>query len=142
MDARQGRWSAMTLELVPLDAAPAPATSCPAPTLAPVPDADAIRDAYLRARFPGVIHALADLGDANQVIDAARCYAEDGRIDRAQELMALALTRHPDMKAPRKAPQEGVSPVDDAMADRTAARHAAQIHRFLVAEAAARTRLH
>jgi hypothetical protein len=102
MTARDPRWNAAALELVPLDA-PLPATQArsarPSTT---VPDGERVREAYLRARFPGVIRGLADLADAGRVMDAARCYVEDGRADRARELVRMAIDVHPDVTAFRQ----------------------------------------
>lgn len=131
MDKEQGRWGALTLELVPMDDSPSPPASRTAPAAERTPDPDALREAYLQARFPGVIRELSDLGDKDRVSDAVRCYAEEGRADRAQELVMLALAELPDREA-RLQPQ----PAGTATGP-TAYHHAARIHRFLVARTAA-----
>jgi hypothetical protein len=106
MTAREPRWNAASLELVPLDA-PLPATQARSarPSTA-VQDGERVREAYLRSRFPGVIRGLADLSDAGRVMDAARCYVEDGRADRARELVRMAIDVHPDVAAFRQSPWE------------------------------------
>lgn len=134
MDTPQSRWSAMTFDLVPMDDSPSPATCRPATPVERAPDPDAIREAYLQARFPGVIRVLSDLGDADRVIDAARCYAYDGRADRAQELVTLALAEHPGLGAQLQVQPASAGP------GRPACHQAARIHRILVARAAAGTR--
>jgi hypothetical protein len=53
-----------------------------------------------------VIRGLADLSDAGRVMDAARCYVEDGRADRARELVRMAIDVHPDVAAFRQSPWE------------------------------------
>ncbi len=142
MNADEGRQSTLTLELVPLDAAlPAGAIRPPEP-VAPVPDAGRIRDAYLRARFPGVIRSPADLADADRVIDAVGCYVDDGRLDRARELAGLALASHPELEAFRQARWEATEPPGETALANPAREHAARIHRLLTTQGAGRLRGH
>ncbi len=134
MTAHEPRWNAAALELVPLDA-PLPQTGLRTarPSTA-VPEGDRVREAYLRARFPGVVRGLADLADADRVMDAARCYVEDGRSDRARELVRLAIGVHPDVTAFRQSPWE--VPGDAASPASSPARlYAGEIHRHFTSVA-------
>lgn len=108
---------ARMLELLALDAYPAPGLPSPAAVAgrAPAADTRAVREAYFRARFPGVIRSLADLDDALRVADALHCYALDGREDRAAELRLVA----------------GAAPEPAPAHPRTG--HAARLHRKLAA---------
>ncbi|NJD89477.1 MAG: hypothetical protein FIB05_15870 [Betaproteobacteria bacterium] len=115
MNAPSGRYAARTLELLPIDDYPLPAAPAPSPARAGTSDARSIRDAYLRARFPGVIRGAEDLEDASRVADAIHCYRLDGRDDRANELRELA-----GLADPRRGQACG--------RDRD---HAARIHRWL-----------
>jgi hypothetical protein len=54
-----------------------------------------IRDRYLAARFPGVARSVADLRQPERVIEAARLYFEERKLDRAIELLGLAIDECP-----------------------------------------------
>jgi hypothetical protein len=54
-----------------------------------------VRDRYIAARFPGVLHASSDLLENEAVIDAARHYFEEDRLDDAAELFTLAIEQSP-----------------------------------------------
>ncbi len=54
-----------------------------------------LRDRYLAARFPGVARTVADLTETERVIQSARLYFEDRRLDRAIELLSLAIRQCP-----------------------------------------------
>lgn len=56
-----------------------------------------IRDAYVRARFPGLARGSADLGRADRVIEGARQYFSEGRPARALELLEMATRERPDL---------------------------------------------
>jgi hypothetical protein len=73
----------------------APATSAAAS--APASDASCarLRDRYLAARFPGVFRSATDLLETEYVIKVARHCFEEGSVDRADELFALALEVSP-----------------------------------------------
>jgi hypothetical protein len=60
---------------------------------------DEVRRRYILARFPGVLHSLADLGRIAHVIKSARIYLEDGNVRRAEELLDLARCLHPETEA-------------------------------------------
>ncbi len=55
-----------------------------------------IRDRFVYVRFDGALKGTADFAKPARVIKAARLYFEDGRGDRAEELLALALKHRPD----------------------------------------------
>jgi hypothetical protein len=50
-----------------------------------------IRDRYIGARFPGVARGVADLENPERVVKSARLYFEDGQVDSALELLAMAI---------------------------------------------------
>jgi len=54
-----------------------------------------IRDRYLAARFPGVARSVGELRQPERVIDAARLYFEERKLDRAIELLGLAIDQCP-----------------------------------------------
>jgi hypothetical protein len=54
-----------------------------------------IRGRYLAGRFPGVVRAVADLLQADLVIEGARLYFEERKFDRAMELLDLAVAQNP-----------------------------------------------
>jgi len=54
-----------------------------------------LRDRYLAARFPGVARTVADLTETERVIQSARLYFEDRKLDRAIELLTLAMRQCP-----------------------------------------------
>src|SRR5687768_5074224 len=58
-----------------------------------------LRDRYVVARFPGLHGGAAGLLEVEQVIKAARLYFDEGKIDRALELLDLAGQRSPAEKA-------------------------------------------
>lgn len=58
-----------------------------------------LRDAYARARFPDVIVTSADLGDSGVVIDGARRCFGSGQLERALELLQIAIDEHPECEA-------------------------------------------
>ena len=120
------------LELVPMVAHWEPPPPNFAPVMPPPADRERIRGAYLRARFPGVIRSEQDLDDEARVIDAAQCYAEDGKQDRARELVEIALAAHPGRQAFRNAFAKASLNACDGPADRTPRIHAARIRRLLV----------
>lgn len=142
MNTSEDRWNALTLELVPLDA-PVPALAArAAEPVAPVQDAGRIRDAYLNARFPGVIRTVADLADAGKVAEAVRCYARDGHLDRARELAGLALADHSPCPPREEARTQATQPRGDTAQDGRSRPHATQIRRYLAAERNVRPRGH
>lgn len=55
----------------------------------------AIRDRYVSLRFAGVFTHFEQFGDVRKVITAARLYYEDGKRERAQEALAIALQLAP-----------------------------------------------
>jgi hypothetical protein len=54
-----------------------------------------IRDRYLVARFPGVARSVSELRQPERVIQAARLYFEERKLDRAIELLKLAIDECP-----------------------------------------------
>lgn len=54
-----------------------------------------MRDRYIVARFPGVLRGSADLREIEYVIKVARHYFEEGRLEDAAELFALAIEQAP-----------------------------------------------
>lgn len=54
-----------------------------------------IRDRYIAARFPGVLRGSDDLREIEHVIKVARHYFEEGHLENAAELFALALEQAP-----------------------------------------------
>ena len=58
-----------------------------------------LRDRYLAARFPGVARTAADLKETERVIQAARLYFEERKLDRAIELLSLAIAQCPGDEA-------------------------------------------
>jgi hypothetical protein len=54
-----------------------------------------LRDRYLAWRFPGVARTAADLKETERIIQAARLYFEDRKLDRAIELLGLAIAQCP-----------------------------------------------
>lgn len=54
-----------------------------------------LRDRYLGARFPGVVRRVADFDDPIRVIRGARLLFEEGDVDRAAELLDLAIAGTP-----------------------------------------------
>ena len=54
-----------------------------------------LRGRYLAARFPGVAKTPADLMQSDRVIQAARLYFEERKLDRAMELLDLAIGQCP-----------------------------------------------
>lgn len=58
-----------------------------------------LRDRYLAARFPGVARTVADLMETDRVIQSARLYFEDRKLDRAIELLSLAIRQCPGEQA-------------------------------------------
>lgn len=67
-----------------------------APALPSQEDPARIRETYLRSRFPGVYRFEADLEDGSRLVEAARLYFQDGRLDHERELMELAIREHPE----------------------------------------------
>jgi hypothetical protein len=67
------------------------------------PEGDAkqatIRDRYIAARFPGRLRCAADLCEVGGVIEAARLYFEERKVDRALELLDLAVAQSPAAEA-------------------------------------------
>ena len=55
-----------------------------------------IRDRYVSARFRGLFTSADQFQDVRRVIKAARLCYEDGRLDRAQELLAIAIQHSPE----------------------------------------------
>jgi len=53
-----------------------------------------IRERYLSARFPGVVHKVADLESPARVVKAARLYFEDGELEMAIELLDAAIQQN------------------------------------------------
>lgn len=122
------------LELVPLDAPwPQPAAA-KAPPAAAASERERVRLAYLRARFPAVIREERDLADAARVAEAARCYAADGRIDRARELADLVPAAFPELGAFDDPDQRFAMAAPEAADGCRASGHAARIRRLLVLE--------
>lgn len=62
-----------------------------------------IRDRYVAARFPGVARNVADLGDTERVVRYARTYFEERKLDRALELLEVAIECNPGNEALRLA---------------------------------------
>lgn len=62
-----------------------------------------IRDRYVAARFPGVARNVNDLGDTERIVRYARAYFEERKIDRALELLELAIECNPGNEALRLA---------------------------------------
>jgi tetratricopeptide (TPR) repeat protein len=62
-----------------------------------------IRDRYVAARFPGVARNARDLADTERVVRYARIYFEERKLDRALELLELALECDPANEALRLA---------------------------------------
>ena len=62
-----------------------------------------IRDRYLAARFPGAARTAADLQQTERVIQSARLYFEERKLDRAIELLGLAIEQCPGEEALRLA---------------------------------------
>jgi len=58
-----------------------------------------LRDRYLAARFPGVARTVGDLAETERVIQSARLYFEDRNLDRAIELLSLAIRECPGEQA-------------------------------------------
>jgi len=58
-----------------------------------------IRDRFVYVRFDGALKGTADFNVPSKVIKAARLYFEDGRGDRSEELLALALKHRPEEHA-------------------------------------------
>lgn len=58
-----------------------------------------IRDRFVYVRFDGALKGTADFNSPGKVVKAARLYFEDGRGDRADELLALALKHRPEEHA-------------------------------------------
>jgi hypothetical protein len=54
-----------------------------------------LRGRYLAARFPGVAKTSADLMQSDRMIEAARLYFEERKLDRAIELLDLAIGQCP-----------------------------------------------
>lgn len=94
------RRSASLLSLVPKDGGVASAPAAAAPSRPPglATSADRIRESYLNARFPGVVRSAADLRDVRRVIDGARLYFQDRRLDRARELLQVAVAERPEIE--------------------------------------------
>jgi hypothetical protein len=65
-----------------------------------------LRDRYIAARFPGMFRGTADLREADHVIKVARLYFEEDKLDRAQELLELAIGLSPSAKLLRLAQLE------------------------------------
>jgi len=65
------------------------------PTLAATLDMSQlrVRDRYVALRFPGVLRNSADLIDADKAIAVARGYFEEADIERANEVLALAIAQ-------------------------------------------------
>ena len=70
-----------------------------AATRTPVVSLDArrarLRDRYIAARFPGVLRGSADLREIEYVIKVARHHFEEGHLENADELFALAIEETP-----------------------------------------------
>jgi hypothetical protein len=54
-----------------------------------------IRDHYIADRFPGLAHCGGDLEDVARIIAGARLYFDEGKTDRALELLDLAVEQCP-----------------------------------------------
>lgn len=65
-----------------------------------------LRDRYIAARFPGMFRGTAGMRDTDQVIKVARLYFEEQKIERAQELLDLAISLSPSAKLLRLAQLE------------------------------------
>lgn len=59
-----------------------------------------IRDRYVAARFPGVARCAAELAHAARVVKAARLYFEEEDLERALELLQLAVEEAPHEASP------------------------------------------
>lgn len=62
-----------------------------------------VRDWYIARRFRGTFARLAELDDAGRVLEVARAYFEDEELERAHELLQLAIDRAPQNEALRMA---------------------------------------
>ncbi len=62
-----------------------------------------IRDWYIARRFGGTFTRLCELDDAGRVLEVARAYFEDEELERAHELLQLAIDRAPLNEALRMA---------------------------------------
>jgi hypothetical protein len=65
-----------------------------------------LRDRYIAARFPGMARGASALHEIEHVIHTARLFFEDGKVDRAHELLALAVQESPRDKSLRLAQLE------------------------------------
>ena len=59
------------------------------------PSRERMRDRYLAARFPSLFRCCEELKDTRRVIKAARLFFEEDRLDRAHELLDMAITQSP-----------------------------------------------
>ena len=66
-----------------------------AAALSPAPSAANVRDQYIATRFPGLAQSGTDLEDAAAIIAGARLYFDEGKTDRALELLDLAIEQCP-----------------------------------------------
>jgi hypothetical protein len=62
-----------------------------------------LRDRYIVARFPGTLKSIEGLREVEQVINVARLYFEESKLDRAHELIDLAVAETPADKSLRLA---------------------------------------
>ena len=62
-----------------------------------------LRDRYIAARFPGLMKGVEGLREVEQVINVARLYFEESKLDRAHELIELAVAEMPADKSLRLA---------------------------------------
>lgn len=89
-------WDAAVFEIPPKSDRTAPPQAAARP-VSSLPDArrGKLRDRYVAWRFPGVARSVADLKEPERVIQAARLYFEDRKLDRAIELLGLAIAQCP-----------------------------------------------
>jgi Tfp pilus assembly protein FimV len=75
---------------------------------APQPEdaAARLRDRYIGARFPGMTKGVEGLREIEQVINVARLYFEERKLDRAHELLGLAVAETPGDQSLRLAQLE------------------------------------
>ena len=93
-------WDAAVFEVPPKSDRTAPPQAAARP-VSSLPDArrGKLRDRYLAARFPGVARTVADLKATERVIQAARLYFEERKLDRAID-SSLAIAQCPG-RSPR-----------------------------------------
>jgi hypothetical protein len=109
-----------------------PAPVVPAAPAAPAIELDTrharIRDRYIAARFPGVFRGSADLLESGYVVKVARHFFEEGHVDRAYELLSLAIEESQAALPLRLARLEIAFLARDVTAFTLLARHLQSLH--------------